>query len=114
VAAHLGTTLGKTRVKRFADGEIMAVVEENVNGKHVYLIQPTSPPVNDSLMELILLVSAARRSGAAKITCVVPYYGYARQDRRGHVVAPISAADVLNMLKNAGADRVMAVDLHCN
>lgn len=83
VAQHLGLpSLGKSETKRFADGESFVRVYENVNGKHVYIVQSTSPPVNENLMELILTISACKRAGAASVTCIVPYYGYARQDRK--------------------------------
>ena len=94
IAEHLGTQLAKSQIYHFADGETLIKVEDNVCGKHVYIIQPTSPPVNDNLMELILTISAVKRAGAAHVTCIVPYYGYARQDRKfqGQNV-PISGAD---------------------
>ena len=82
VAEYLGVNLAKSEVKRFADGETSVKVLDNVNGKHVYIVQPTCPPVNDHLMELILTISACKRAGAATVTCIIPYYGYARQDRK--------------------------------
>lgn len=82
IANHLGMNLGKITVNRFADGEVNVVINENVRGKDVYLIQPTSPPVNETLMELLLMISTMRRASARKITAVIPYYGYARQDRK--------------------------------
>jgi ribose-phosphate pyrophosphokinase len=82
VAAYLGASLAKSEVRRFADGETSIKISDNVNGKHIYIVQPTCPPVNDSLMELLLTISACKRAGAATVTCIVPYYGYARQDRK--------------------------------
>lgn len=88
-------------------------MNENVRGKDVYVIQPTCPPVNDNLMELFLMVTTLRRSSARKITAIIPYYGYARQDRKLNSRVPISAADVARLLETVGVDRVVAVDLHC-
>jgi ribose-phosphate pyrophosphokinase len=85
IARHLGVNLGKATVGRFADGEVNVVIHENVRGKDVYVIQPTSPPVNDNIMELLLMVSTLRRASARRITVVIPYYGYARQDRKMQV-----------------------------
>eukprot|EP00468_Gymnochlora_sp_CCMP2014_P011070 CAMPEP_0167759284 /NCGR_PEP_ID=MMETSP0110_2-20121227/10935_1 /TAXON_ID=629695 /ORGANISM="Gymnochlora sp., Strain CCMP2014" /LENGTH=385 /DNA_ID=CAMNT_0007645647 /DNA_START=2558 /DNA_END=3715 /DNA_ORIENTATION=+ len=114
IAKHLGVDLGKLQIKTYADGEIGINVHENVRGKDIYIIQPTCPPgVNDNLMELILLVSTMRRASARKITAVIPYFGYARQDRKMQSRVPISAADVCRLLEAMGVDRVVAVDLHC-
>eukprot|EP00602_Paraphysomonas_sp_CaronLab_P003451 CAMPEP_0185025412 /NCGR_PEP_ID=MMETSP1103-20130426/8380_1 /TAXON_ID=36769 /ORGANISM="Paraphysomonas bandaiensis, Strain Caron Lab Isolate" /LENGTH=401 /DNA_ID=CAMNT_0027558609 /DNA_START=85 /DNA_END=1290 /DNA_ORIENTATION=+ len=113
IANQLGMSLGKITVNTFADGEVNVMVNENVRGKDVYIIQPTSPPVNETLMELLLMISTMRRASARKITAVIPYYGYARQDRKMQARVPISAADVARLLEAMGVDRVVAVDLHC-
>jgi len=114
IAKELGVELGNLSIKSYADGEIGIQVHENVRGKDIYIIQPTCPPgVNDNLMELILLVSTMKRASARKITAVIPYFGYARQDRKMQSRVPISAADVCRLLEAMGVDRVVAVDLHC-
>jgi len=114
IADQLGVPLGQISISAFADGEIGIQVNENVRGKEVYIIQPTCPPgVNDNLMELILMISTMRRASAEKITAVIPYYGYGRQDRKLQSRVPISAADVALLLQSMGVDRVVAVDLHC-
>lgn len=114
VAGILGVKLGKINIQGYADGEIGIQVMENVRGKEVYIIQPTCPPgVNDHLVELLLMISTMRRASARKITAVVPYYGYARQDRKMASRVPISAADVARLFEAVGVDRVVAVDLHC-
>lgn len=113
IARHLGINLGKATVGRFADGECNVVINENVRGKDCYIIQPTCPPVNDNIMELLLMVSTLRRASARRITVVIPYYGYARQDRKMQARVPISAADVARLMEAMGIDRVIAVDLHC-
>jgi len=114
IADIMGTELSSVKIGRYADGEIAIQILENVRGKDVFIVQPTCPPgVNDNLMELILLISTMRRSSAHSITAVLPYYGYARQDRKMRSRVPISAADVARLLEAVGVDRVVAVDLHC-
>ena len=113
IASYLGKDLGNITVSRFADGEVHVRVKENVRGKDVYIIQPTCPPVNEHLMELLLMISTMRRASASTITAVIAYYGYARQDRKMTSRVPISAADVARLLEALGVDRVVAVDLHC-
>jgi len=113
ICRHLGINLGKATVGRFADGEANIVVHENVRGKDCYVIQPTCPPVNDNIMELLLMVSTLRRASARRITVVIPYYGYARQDRKMQARVPISSADIARLIEAMGVDRVIAVDLHC-
>ena len=113
IATHLHTSLGSALVSRFPDGEVNVVIHDNVRGHDVYIIQPTSPPVNEQLVELLLMISTLRRASARKITAVIPYYGYARQDRKMQSRVPISAADVARLLESMGVDRVIAVDLHC-
>jgi ribose-phosphate pyrophosphokinase len=111
VAQHLGQPLCKVTIKRFADGEIFVKIDENVRGRDVYIIQPTNPPA-DNLMELLLLMDAAKRASAARVTPVVPYFGYARQDRKDQPRVAISARLIANMVSMAGADRVLGMDFH--
>jgi ribose-phosphate pyrophosphokinase len=114
VAEALGVNLAVSKIKKFNDGEIGIRVGENVRGKDCYIIQPTCPPdVNDHVVELLLMVSTLRRASAGTITAVIPYYGYARQDRKMQSRVPISAADMARLLESMGVDRVVAVDLHC-
>ncbi len=112
VADYLDMPLTDTSVRRFADEEIFVEVHENVRGKDVFVIQPTSYPANDNLMELLIITDALRRASAKRITAVVPYFGYARQDRKPGPRTPISAKLVANLVTTAGADRVLAIDLH--
>jgi len=112
IAARLRTPLAKAVVRRFADMEIFVEILENVRGADVFVIQSTSYPANDHLMELLIIIDALRRSSARRITAVMPYFGYARQDRKPGPRTPISAKLVANLITNAGADRVLTLDLH--
>src|SRR5258706_8894282 len=112
VVRHIGIALGKAQVGRFPDGEIEIKVLENVRGTDCFIIQPTSEPANDNLMELLLLMDALRRASAARITPVIPYFGYGRQDRKAQPRVPISSQLVSNLITTAGADRVLTMDLH--
>ncbi len=112
IADELGLPLGRLNLTRFADGEIRAMVEESARGMDVFLVQPTCGPVNDNLMELLILVDAFRRASASRITLVIPYYGYSRQDKKIKPREPVTARLVADMITMAGASRVLAVDLH--
>lgn len=112
IANYLGIELGKRSVNRFADGEIAINIDESIRGDDVYIVQSTSSPTNDNLMELLIMIDALRRASAATITAVIPYYGYARQDRKARSREPITAKLVANLITTAGADRVIALDLH--
>jgi ribose-phosphate pyrophosphokinase len=112
IATGLGTRLGAARLSRFSDGEMFCQIEENVRGVHSYVIQPTCSPVNDNLIELLIMVDALRRASAGSITAVLPYYGYARQDRKMAPRTPISSRLVADLLQTAGVSRVLCVDLH--
>jgi ribose-phosphate pyrophosphokinase len=112
VGAYLQTPLAKADVRRFADMEVFVEIKENVRGADVFVLQSTSFPANDHLMELLIIMDALRRSSARRITAVIPYFGYARQDRRASGRTPISAKLVANLVTNSGADRVLTVDLH--
>ncbi|MCD8916408.1 ribose-phosphate diphosphokinase [Staphylococcus simulans] len=112
VADNIGIELGKCSVKRFSDGEIQINIEESIRGCDVFIIQPTSNPVNDHLMELLIMIDACKRASAATINIVVPYYGYARQDRKARSREPITAKLVANLIQVAGANRMIALDLH--
>ncbi|PZQ84567.1 MAG: phosphoribosylpyrophosphate synthetase [Ancylobacter novellus] len=112
IGAYLRTPMTKAVVRRFADMEIFVEIQENVRGKDVFVLQSTSFPTNDHLMELLIITDALRRSSARRITAVIPYFGYARQDRRSSGRTPISAKLVSNLITHAGADRVLTVDLH--
>ncbi|HUW74776.1 MAG TPA: ribose-phosphate pyrophosphokinase [Methyloceanibacter sp.] len=112
IAAYLDSPLARCVVRRFADMEIFVEVEENVRGEDVFVIQSTSAPANDHLMELLILIDALKRASARRITAVIPYFGYARQDRKPGPRTPISAKLVANMIVRAGADRVLTLDLH--
>ncbi len=112
IVEALGVDLGKLMVRQFSDGEIYLQIQENVRGADVFIIQPTCTPVNRNLMELLLTIDALKRASADRITAVLPYYGYARQDRKDKPRVPISARLVAALLETAGADRVLALDLH--
>ena len=114
ICKELGIDMGKAVVKHFADGEASVTLEETVRGADVFLIQSTCKPVNDNLMELLVMIDACRRASAGRITAVIPYFGYARQDRKAKSRDPISAKLVANMITVAGADRVLTMDLHAN
>ncbi|HYN76484.1 MAG TPA: ribose-phosphate diphosphokinase [Lamprocystis sp. (in: g-proteobacteria)] len=115
IAGHLGLSLGNAVVGQFSDGEVMAEIQENVRGRDVFVFQPTGAPTNDNLMELLVLVDALRWASAKRITAVVPYFGYARQDRRPRSArVPITARLVAKMIGHAGADRVLTMDLHAD
>lgn len=112
VAERIGIQLGEILVDRFADGEVRVRILENVRGADVFIIQPTCPPVNENLMELLIMIDAFKRASAGRITAVMPYYCYARQDRKARPREPISAKLVADLLTTAGADRAFAIDLH--
>ena len=112
IAAYLEIPLAKCSVRRFADQEIFVEIQENVRGEDLFVIQSTSYPANDNLMELLIIIDAARRASARRVTAVLPYFGYARQDRKPSARTPISAKLVANMITRAGADRVLTLDLH--
>ncbi|HJC03535.1 ribose-phosphate diphosphokinase [Ligilactobacillus hohenheimensis] len=112
IADAMGIPLGKTSVDRFSDGEIRINIEESVRGDEIFIVQSTSAPVNDNLMELLIMIDALRRASAATINVVIPYYGYARQDRKVRSREPITAKLVADMIEKAGANRVIALDLH--
>ena len=111
IARNLGVDLCRVNLGRFADGEISVRIDENVRGNDVFIFQPTNPPA-ENVMELLLLIDAARRASAARITCVMPYYGYARQDRKDQPRVPIGAKLMANMIQAAGVDRVLGIDFH--
>jgi ribose-phosphate pyrophosphokinase len=112
IAGFLGVPLGRARLQRFPDTEVSFQIDENIRGTDVFVVQPTSAPVDQNLVELCVMMDAFRRSSAARITAVLPYYGYARQDRKDKPRVPISAKLVANLLSAAGADRVLCMDLH--
>ena len=115
IARHLMQPLGRAMVGRFSDGEIQVEIMENVRGRDLFLVQPTCPPANESLMELLVMADACRRASAGRITAVIPYFGYARQDRRPRATrVPITAKLVADMISTAGIDRVLTVDLHAD
>lgn len=112
IAKYLGTPLGNANICRFPDGEICVQFEENIRRQDIFIIQPTCAPVNEHLMELLIMIDAAKRASAARITAVLPFFGYARQDRKDKPRVPITAKLVANLLTTAGADRIIAMDLH--
>lgn len=112
IASYLEVPLGRVRISKFSDGEVFAEVQENVRGVDCYVVQPTCAPVNDHLMELLVMIDTLKRASAASITAVMPYYGYARQDRKVAPRTPITAKLVADLLQSAGASRVVAMDLH--
>ncbi|MBD3671736.1 MAG: ribose-phosphate diphosphokinase [Gammaproteobacteria bacterium] len=115
IAYYLRIKLGKAIVGKFSDGEVQVEIMENVRGKDVFIVQPTCHPTNDNLMELLVMIDAMRRASAARVTAVIPYFGYARQDRRPRSArVPITAKVVANMLEAVGADRLLTVDLHAD
>jgi ribose-phosphate pyrophosphokinase len=112
IAQHLGVGLGRAHLARFSDGEVWFQIHDNVRGADVFVVQPTSSPVNEHLMEMLLMLDAFKRASAARLTAVLPYYGYGRQDRKDKPRVPISAKLVANLLQTAGANRVLTMDLH--
>ena len=112
IARSLGMTLGRAHLARFSDGEVWFQIKDNVRGADVFVVQPTSGPVNENLMELLVMLDAFKRSSASRLTAVIPYYGYARQDRKDKPRVPISAKLVADLLTTAGTDRVLTMDLH--
>ena len=112
ICAYMGVPLGDATVTSFPDGETFVKINENIRGRDVFFVQPTCPPTNQNLMELLIMVDAARRASAARITAVIPFFGYARQDRKDQPRVPITAKLVANLLTAAGVDRVLTMDLH--
>jgi ribose-phosphate pyrophosphokinase len=112
IARSLGIPLGRASLARFSDGEVRFQIQDNVRGADVFVVQPTGPPVNENLMELLVMLDAFKRSSASRITAVIPYYGYARQDRKDKPRVPISAKLVADLLSTAGTDRILTMDLH--
>src|SRR6187397_2349591 len=112
IATHLGLPMGQCRLRRFPDTEVSFQIDENIRGTDVFIVQPTCSPVDQHIMELLIMIDAFKRSSAARITAVIPYYGYARQDRKDKPRVPISAKLVANVLSAAGTDRVLTMDLH--
>src|SRR5436309_15996804 len=112
IAKSIGAEVGRITVKQFSDGEICVKIEESARGLDVFLVQPTCHPVNDNLMELLIMIDAFRRASARRITVVLPYYGYARQDKKVKPREPVTARLIANLITNAGATRVLCLDLH--
>ncbi|MCB1140276.1 MAG: ribose-phosphate pyrophosphokinase [Leptospiraceae bacterium] len=114
IAQYLGTRLSQATIKKFSDGEISVKIEENIRGRDVFIVQPTSEPANDHLMELFLMLDAIRRASAKRITAVIPYYGYGRQDRKSEPRVPISARVVADLIESMGPNRLLTMDLHAD
>jgi ribose-phosphate pyrophosphokinase len=114
IASYLGTKLGDIEVARFSEGEVRVKINENVRGRDVFIIQSTCPPVNENLMELLIMIDAMRRASASRITAVIPYFGYARQDRKDQPRVPITAKLVANLLTAAGTNRIITINLHAD
>src|SRR3954466_2976328 len=112
ICNYIGVPLGQATISQFPDGETYVKIEENIRGRDVFIIQPTSPPTNQHIMELLIMVDAARRASAARINTVIPFFGYARQDRKDKPRVPITAKLVANLLDAAGVHRVLTMDLH--
>jgi len=112
ICSYIGIEVGKSTIKPFPDGETFVKIEENVRGEDVFIVQSTSPPTNHHLMEMFIMIDAVRRASAARITAVLPFYGYARQDRKDQPRVPITAKLVANLLVAAGANRILTMDLH--
>jgi len=112
ISSYIGVNLSNATIKKFADGEVFVKINENIRGEDLYIIQSTSPPVNDNLMELLIAIDAAKRASAKRITAVIPYFGYARQDRKDEGRTSISAKLIANLITSAGANRVVTTDLH--
>ncbi|MEX2118554.1 MAG: ribose-phosphate pyrophosphokinase [Pirellulales bacterium] len=112
ICAYLGLPVGAISIGNFPDGEISCKIDEDVRGRDVFLVQPTCPPVNENLMELLIMIESCKRASAERVTAVMPYYGYARQDRKDEGRVPITAKLVANIITRAGADRVLTMDLH--
>src|SRR6188472_819970 len=112
IGEYLELPLGRLKISRFSDGELFAEIQENVRGVDVYVVQPTCAPVNDNLLELMIIVDALKRASAGSITAVIPYYGYARQDRKVAPRTPITAKLIADLLEVAGATRVVSMDMH--
>ncbi|MFI5183130.1 MAG: ribose-phosphate diphosphokinase [Vicinamibacteria bacterium] len=112
IARSLGLSVGRAHLARFSDGEVWFQIKDNVRGADVFVVQPTGPPVNENLMELLVMLDAFKRSSASRITAVIPYYGYARQDRKDKPRVPISAKLVADLVSTAGTDRILTMDLH--
>ena len=115
IAYHLNLPMGRVNVGRFSDGEINVEIMENVRSRDVFIVQPTCPPVNENLMELLIMADACQRASASRITAVIPYFGYGRQDRRRRAArVPITAKLVANLIAQSGIDRVLTVDVHAD